>query len=345
MTREKRAVRLDPGLEQLSERLAQLEAPGVLATVISASGSTYRKPGARILIETDGHITGLLTGGCLEHDLREHAAAILSGGTARTVTYDMRADNDLIFGIGAGCEGCMEILLEPVTRDSRAARAIIISAELSRQDEPISLVTIYDGPVDQLGTHLRRAAPQMNSGEATPGELVQRVLPLPAVLICGAGPDVLPLAAAVRALHYPLVIADHRPAYANADNFPSARLSFGPPATLAARVDLSEIFAAVVMSHHLASDTEYLRALAATDVEYIGVLGPRPRRDRLLAELGSLATAMKERLHGPVGFDIGAITPEGIALAIAAEIHAVAARHQQNQRDTRPLSVNLRRVK
>jgi xanthine/CO dehydrogenase XdhC/CoxF family maturation factor len=325
-------VRLDPGLELLSERLARLDAPCVLATVVSAAGSTYRKPGARMLIEADGRILGLLTGGCLENDLREHAAKVLSSGVARTVTYDMRTDNDLIFGIGAGCEGSMEILLEPVSGEGRAARALITAAELSRRDEPISLVTIYDGAADQLGTHLRRDG----STDAVPGALIQPVAPLPAVLICGAGPDVQPLSAAILALHYPLVIADHRAAYANADNFPGAALSLGPPGTLAARLDLSQFFAAVAMSHHLASDVEYLRAFAATEIEYIGVLGPRMRRERLLAELGDFAAAMRERLRGPIGLDIGAVTPEGIALAITAEIHAVASRRSEiNRLDSR----------
>ena len=319
----------------------------MLATVIYATGSTYRKPGARMLIETDGRITGLLSGGCFEQDLREHAAAVLAGGGVRTLTYDMRNDNDLIFGIGAGCEGRMDVLLEPLQSGSRAACAITLAAEMSRL-EPIALIVIYEGAAQQLGTHLWRAGatssdepldsacahaveagpPQQFRSEDPSGvcaALIQPMPPLPAILICGAGPDVQPLAAALRALHYPLTIAEHRPAYANAANFPGAKVLLGTAATLASRVDLTRFFAAIIMSHHLASDTDYLRALAATGIEYIGVLGPRMRRDRLLAELGSAAAAIEGRLRGPVGLGIGAVTPEGIALAIAAEIHAAAA--------------------
>src|ERR1700761_790564 len=113
MQLEPNTVRLDTSLELLAERLSDIEHPFVVATVVSATGSTYRKPGARMLVEQDGHITGLLSGGCFEQDLREHASKVLASGVARTVSYDMRADNDLIFGIGAGCEGCMGILLEP----------------------------------------------------------------------------------------------------------------------------------------------------------------------------------------------------------------------------------------
>jgi xanthine/CO dehydrogenase XdhC/CoxF family maturation factor len=303
-----------------------------------------------MLIEADGRITGLLSGGCLEQDLREHAAAILATERIRTVSYDMRADNDLIFGVGAGCEGSMEILLEPVRCGSRAACAIAMAAELSRQGEPVALVTVHDGRPEQCGTHLWRAhadspcwAPLADAcaraievarpqafRSAEPSDRcaawIQPVLPLPAIVICGAGPDAQPLAAALRALHYPVTVADHRPAYANSADFPGAAITLGTAATLAARIDLRRFFAAVIMSHHLGSDAEYLRALASTGVEYIGVLGPRTRRARLLAELGDVAATMEGRLRGPIGLDIGAVTPEGIALAIAAEIHAAASR-------------------
>ena len=349
MQPDKSAIRLDPGLEIISDRLAKIGTHCVLATVIAATGSTYRKPGARMLIETDGRITGLLSGGCFEQDLREHATAVLANGGVRRVAYDMRNDNDLIFGIGAGCEGRMDVLLEPLRAGSGAARAITMAAELSRLREPIALVVAHEGAAPQLGTRLWRAGAPMNSDElldsacaraveAGPPQqfrsedasgvcaaLIQPVPPLPAILICGGGPDVQPLAAALRALHYPLTIAEHRPAYADAANFPGANVVLGTAATLASRVDLTHFFAAIVMSHHLASDADYLRALADTHIEYIGVLGPRRRRERLLAELGNAAAVMEERLRGPIGLGIGAVTPEGIALAIAAEIHAAAA--------------------
>jgi xanthine dehydrogenase accessory factor len=349
MSLKKCAVRLDPGLEILSERLAKVETPCVLATVISATGSTYRKPGARMLIETGGRITGLLSGGCLEHDLREHAAAILSSGVARTLTYDMRADNDLMFGTGSGCAGCMGILLERLEHDRRVAIAIKTASALSGAGILTALATIHEGPAEQRGTRLWRAGLQEFAGEAlaaacaraielalpqeirwvedldTLGALIQPVLPLPAILICGAGPDAAPLAAAFRSLHYPVTVTDHRPAYANCANFPGADVLLGTAASLGSRIDLRCFFAAVIMSHHLTSDVDYLRSLASSGVEYIGVLGPAIRRSRLLAELGGAAASLQGRLRGPVGLDIGAVTPEAIALAIAAEIYATAS--------------------
>jgi xanthine dehydrogenase accessory factor len=144
-------------------------------------------------------------------------------------------------------------------------------------------------------------------------------------LICGAGPDAEPLAAGFRALRFPVTVVDHRAAYANAANFPGAAVVLGSAATLADRLDLNRYFAAVIMSHHLKSDADYLRALAASSCEYIGLLGPRLRRSRVLAEIGAGAGQIETRLRGPIGLDIGAVTPEGIALAILAEVHAVAA--------------------
>lgn len=348
MNNQPSTVRLDTSLEILTERLSMLHGPCVVATVISATGSTYRKPGARMLVESDGRITGLLSGGCFEQDLREHAMRVLRSGVARTVTYDMRADNDLIFGIGAGCEGCMGILLEPAHPDAASAQAITEACEMSHNGRSVALVSFYVAPDAELGTqlwhqHLKSPMPlevakvcaqavqskrsqtiSWKDASQTREAWIQVVLPPPAVLICGAGPDAEPLVAGLRALRYPVTVVDHRPAYVNAGRFPGATVSAGSAASLASRIDTSRFFAAVVMSHHLESDAGYLRALAETNIAYLGLLGPRPRRDRLLKEIGNHCQ-LEMRLHGPIGLDIGATTPEGIALSIVAEIHAAAA--------------------
>jgi xanthine dehydrogenase accessory factor len=211
-------------------------------------------------------------------------------------------------------------------------------------------VTIYEGPDDMLGTrlwhrHLQAPVDALEIASACVQAVdsrqsqsiswknatysgkawIQVVGPPPAVLICGAGPDAQPLAAGLRALRFPVTMVDHRPAYANALNFPGATVMVGPAASLASRVDLNRFFAAVVMSHHLESDAAYLRVLARTPIDYIGLLGPVLRRARLLDEIGGASVGIERRLRSPVGLDIGAVTPDGIALAIVAEIHAAAA--------------------
>jgi xanthine dehydrogenase accessory factor len=349
MHREPNAVRLDTSLELIAERLGMLHGACVVATVISATGSTYRKPGARMLVEGDGRITGLLSGGCFEQDLREHATQVLSSGIARTVTYDMRADNDLIFGIGAGCEGCMGILLEPSRPGGAAANAIVEASAMAHKGQPAALAAVYSAPDPELGTRLWQKHPGSTMSEPLASACaqsvehgqsqsitwtdaghsreawIQVVMPPPAVLICGAGPDTEPLVAGLRALRYPVTVVDHRPAYAKSEKFPGAMVITGPATSLSSSVELDRFFAAVIMSHHLESDAAYLRALSFTHIEYIGLLGPRPRRDRLLSDIGAAADGIEARLHAPIGLDIGAITPEGIALAIVAEIHAAAA--------------------
>jgi xanthine/CO dehydrogenase XdhC/CoxF family maturation factor len=154
-------------------------------------------------------------------------------------------------------------------------------------------------------------------------------LPAPRLLLLGAGPDAKPVADLASFMGWSLVVIDHRPHYAQRSRFPDAELVLdGGPATLSRllQTDTSStdrFAAAIVMSHHYLSDRSYLAALAQSDIPYIGLLGPAIRRDRLLAQLGSQAAGLRQRLHSPVGLDLGADGPESIALAIAAEIQSV----------------------
>jgi xanthine/CO dehydrogenase XdhC/CoxF family maturation factor len=147
---------------------------------------------------------------------------------------------------------------------------------------------------------------------------------LPArLLVLGAGPDAAPVVEIATLLGWQITVGDHRSAYLEPKRFPaSAHLVELRPDRLAAELDLGAFDAAVVMSHHLESDGKYLRALAASAVPYVGLLGPAARRQRLLCELGGDASRLGDRLYGPVGLDIGARTPEAIAVAIVAEIQA-----------------------
>ncbi len=341
--------RLDTSLEMLLERLSVLHAPAALATIVATAGSTYRKAGARMLIEADGRMTGLLSGGCLEQDLREHALAVLASGSARIVEYDMRGDDDLLFGIGAGCEGAMRVLVEAAAPGSAAQVALRAAGAALAAARPAALAVLHGGPATELGTRSWPAAgearldPELadacadvlaagvsraarwGRAPAAREAWIQYLAPVPRVLICGAGPDAEPLVAQLHALRFAITVVDHRPAYGDPARFAGATVSVGPAAELAARVDLGQYFAAVVMSHHLASDAAYLALLANSPIAHIGLLGPQPRRERLMTQLGAAARALAPRLRGPVGLDLGAVTPEGIALAIAAELHALAA--------------------
>jgi xanthine/CO dehydrogenase XdhC/CoxF family maturation factor len=334
-------VRLDTGLESLLARPP--EDLAVLATLVSTAGSTYRKPGARMLLTTDGSFIGLLSGGCLESDLNIHARQVLQSGAAKAVEYDMRGPDDVLFGLGAGCEGAMRVLLEPAGQGTPAAAALAAAHAAAGAGMPASLVSVHHSAQVALGTYHAAAAPLPELAAAADRALacaasrhvefvetagrgrayVQFLAPAPHILICGAGPDAVPVVAAARALGWRVSVVDHRPVYAAAHRFPGARVYRADARDLRATLALETCHAAVVMSHHLASDTAYLQELAIAGVPgYVGLLGPAARRKRIAHELGAHLEELRSRIRGPVGIDIGAVTPEGIALSIISQVHA-----------------------
>jgi len=336
-------VRLDTSLELLLERLAVDAQPGVLATVVATSGSTYRKSGARMLFLADGSYVGLLTGGCFESDLTLHAQQVLASGQTRAIEYDLRGPDDELFGVGAGCEGAMRVLLEPAGPRGRAMPALQAAARLSAAGIPAVLLAVHEGGDDALGTYGAEsplpaafiAATEQALEEAASREtllvadgqrtraFVQFLAPLPHLLVCGAGPDAQPVVAIARALGWRVTVVDHRPGYALAARFPGADVRWSEARLLRASVELAGCHAVVVMSHHLLSDAAYLRELAESELPaYIGLLGPAARRQRLAQEIGPVMEELESRIRGPIGIDIGAVTPEGIALAIIGQIHA-----------------------
>ncbi len=353
----------------LFERERGAGRPMALGILVRTVGSTYRKTGAMLLMAGDGAYAGLISGGCLEGDLGERAREVIETGRSVLVTYDMRNSDDLLWGLGLGCEGAMHILLlrvgpreewQPLTHLAESLRAHVptaIGVMTESQDAGIPVGALL---LPQASGGSAIALPRSLPADAAAALLEPRVmaalaatagsgavdslegpgarwhlllLPLslpPRLLLLGAGPDALPVVDFAARLHWRVTLVDHRPAYAVAAHFPSAeRVLLVRPEELGETLDLSHFSAAVVMSHHLASDLEYLRALSAAPLPYIGLLGPRARREKLLSELGAGAQRLRPRLHSPVGLNLGGRTPEAIALAIVAEIHAFVHGTQQ----------------
>jgi xanthine dehydrogenase accessory factor len=331
----------------LFERERAAGRPLVLGVVLETAGSTYRKPGAMMLIAANGDYAGLLSGGCLEGDLREHAESVRKTGQPRVVSYDLRGPDDLLWGLGVGCEGAMKILLTRVaasndwqplnhlTRELAAHRPTAVGLVVESTSPALpagSVVLPNDVSSDAASSRMQRAlghaASNRHAGWIEPGDVDATVfaLPLalpPRILLLGAGPDTLPIVDFAARLGWKVTLVDHRSAYANAAHFPLAeRVVQSRPDEVASAIDLSAYAAAVVMSHHLPSDLAYLRVLAASDVPYVGLLGPAVRREKLLSDLGDEATRLRTRLRAPVGLALGGRAPESIALAIVSEIHA-----------------------
>ncbi len=293
--------------------------PLVLAVVLETAGSTYSKAGQPLLLAHGGEYAGLLSGGCLEGDLREHARAVIASGHARQVSYDMRGPDDRIFGLGAGCEGAMQVLLLRVGPANGWQPLAHFEAALAAHEHPAVSLVIADGSGRrQLGDVI------LPGGD--PGSARCYTLPLtlpPRLLLLGAGPDSVPVLQFALALGWQVTVYDHRPALVDAAHFPGAeRVVQGRPEQLPAALPLDEFTAAVVMSHHLDSDAAYLVALAPSTIGYVGLLGPAPRRERLRADAGAAFEALGTRLRSPVGLALGGRGSAAIALAIVAEIQA-----------------------
>jgi xanthine dehydrogenase accessory factor len=332
-----------------------------LGVLVHTAGSTYRKPGALMLIAANGDYSGLLSGGCLEGDLREHALSVIETGEPRIVSYDLRGPDDLVWGLGLGCEGAMRILLlrvgpdrdwQPLTHLARALAshtptAVGVVLESTWPELPIGTITLpgsasSSGPLPATLSAQARAAlggPAVQGAlrvaaasgrvgwveeESPSWKVFALPLSLPArLLVLGAGPDAAPIVDFAARVNWKVTVADHRPAYADPSHFPSAeRVVLTRPEELGSAVDLTRFCAAVVMSHHLPSDLSYLQVLSQATIPYIGLLGPAPRREKLLHDLGAQAQQLRTRLHAPVGLALGGRTPESIALAIVAEVHA-----------------------
>ena len=270
-----------------------------LITVLSTEGSTYSKAGSQMLVNDVGDFQGMLSGGCLEGDLAERSKGVITSGVAEVITYDLRADDD-VFGLGVGCEGALKILLQPLNAAAKY--------------EPFASL------VDAL-EHAPHADMVLADAESKIG--VSRIMAPLRLLILGAGQDANPLITFAVALGWEVTVSDHRPAAIDRLAGSSAAV-VGCVAVkdIASHFNLGRFDAAIVMSHNLKADRDYLTTLADASVDFIGLLGPPHRRDRLLQEIGAAADKLEGRLRGPVGKQIGGRGPAAIALEIAAELQA-----------------------
>lgn len=309
----------------------------VLATLLTVEGSSYRRPGARLLVKSDGTRLGSISGGCLEEDLLVRTRKVFSTGIAEPVVYDTTSENDLVWGVGLGCHGVVRILVEKVPPQPAWARALATNFAARRPTE-LGIVHEGDDP-RKFGTRLAADLPgAAANSKSAPGLIhLETVAPPTALVIFGAGDDAQPLARLAKELGWQVTIADPRSAFATGARFPTAdTLIVGAADQLVARAAPGPDALAVVMTHHYVHDVPLLRSLAARPLAYLGLLGPRKRAEKMLADLTTeglaFPPAWRERLHAPVGLDLGADAPEQVALAIVAEMQAVLA-----GRNARPL--------
>jgi xanthine dehydrogenase accessory factor len=346
-------------MKELRSILARLRAPdtapAAMATLCRVRGSSYRRPGARLLLAADGGRTGAISGGCLEDDLLLRAKTVAASGLAQSVTYDTTAENDLVWGVGLGCHGVVDVLIEPLVTEpgwgecvrgafaSSVDAAVAISFAGGSLGTRAALAAGWEGQFwgdAALRAGLQEALVRRSShyAETTGGIVFYEYLPMPTpLLIFGAGDDAQPLCRMAAELGFVVKVVDPRPAYATRERFPAAEAVFVAKVDeLAKRMAVPKRTAAVVMTHHYVHDLPYLRWLLPQPIAYLGLLGPRQRAEKIVADLVAdglaITPEMRARLRAPVGLDLGAETPETVALAILAEVQTVLA-----GRDGRPL--------
>ena len=309
-------------------------APGetaALATLVNVAGSSYRRPGARLLCLADGRRIGSISGGCLEDDVIVHARTVLCDGTAKTITYDTSLENDLLWGVGLGCHGVVQVLVEQLPARPAWVETLRKNHQL-RMATDLAVVWRCSA-AGRLGTTLAADLPPLPDASI----FRETIEPPVALAIFGAGDDAQPLVRFAKELGWQVTVADPRPAYATSQRFPEAdAVVLARPEDAPARVALDAATLVIVMTHHYAHDVPLLRQLLPRPLAYLGLLGPRKRAERILDDLAAgglpLTSEQRQRLHAPVGLDLGADNPEEVALAVLAEMKATLA-----GRDARPL--------
>jgi xanthine dehydrogenase accessory factor len=340
--------------------LEQRGRPMALATIVSVTGSTYRRPGARLLVPDEGDAIGNLSGGCLEGQVTEVGRDVMKSGESHLEFYDLTADDEVVWGWGLGCNGAIEVFIEPA---ANAAATAAILREAMEEERSLATVTVLSSSVpgvDQgsrivvypngemtgsLGNDaLTRTAADEAAGALAEGStsamqlvtqdgesrvFVEVLRPPLRLVVCGAGHDAIPLVREGAQLGWRVDVVDDRASFLAAERFRTARSFIEcQPGDVAERAVIDERSYVVVMSHNYLRDRDYLRSLLPSKAAYIGMLGPHARLRRLLGDLetdGFIPTSDQlERTHGPAGLDLGGEGPEEIATSIVAEILAVS---------------------
>ena len=260
--------------------------PLALATLVRARGSSYRRPGARMLICGDGATAGSLSGGCLEEEVAQRAREVMQEGTPALMSFDTRRR--------FGCNGSIEIFVERLPADFLPELEKRFSGRRSGR-----VATTFAGSDAVLGTRIISA-----DSPASADAFVQEIEPAIRLLIFGEGPDSAPLRAFAQLLGWEVVETVE-------------------PAVPASQADYRT--AAIVKSHNYGRDFAALCQLLKLDLPYVGLLGPRQRRDQLLNAVLDEGIAINSEIFAPAGLDLGAETPEELALALVSEIQATFA--------------------
>lgn len=311
-----------------------------VATVVRVRGSSYRSPGARMLITDDGRWVGSISGGCLEGDALRKARQVMLSNQPITVTYDTNEDSNQNLGIGLGCNGIIDVLIEPVdAQDPR--NPISLYKSFVNIQHPVALATVFSGkdvgekflmssdsqPTNSIEESLstlfetRQSRAETFEHEGVTSEVfLELIQPGFSLIIFGGGFDARPVSHLAKSLGWEVQVTDECAAHIAPLFFPTAdKLSLCQRQFIDRDFNITPYTACVLMSHNFEYDRDVLKKLLNTSAPYIGIMGPRKRFEKMIAGT-TLSEDQLSRIHSPIGLDIGAEAPDEIAVAIIAEI-------------------------
>ncbi|QNA46226.1 XdhC family protein [Lacibacter sediminis] len=349
-----------------------------LATVVYVEGSSYRRPGARMLVEEDGRMTGVISGGCLEGDALRKALLAIHQDQNKLVTYNSMDEEDVEFGVQLGCNGIVHILFEPIdAADENNPIELLERSQLYRRETVlVTLFSLHNFHGHQPGTCFfldqessyskldeaglkalvhEDASTVLNAGSSFIKEysafeltaFVELLQPSISLIIVGAGNDAFPLVEMTKVLGWQITVADGRSTHANAQRFPDVhQLLTGKPEEIFKQLAIDEWTVFLLMTHNYKYDLAMMKLLLQINCRYIGTLGPKKRLERMFDELKdegiTVTDEQRATIHGPIGLDIGAETAEEIALSVLAEIKAVFAERTGGFLKNRSVSIHTR---
>jgi xanthine dehydrogenase accessory factor len=364
-------------IDQMKRMLDEPEG-GALVTITRTTGSTYRREGAKMLCLRDGSMLGSISGGCLESDAYEVSLEVVERNEPQIVFYDTSAEDENVWGLGLGCNGSVEVLIEPmawwrrgegrnlfdqmmhrVDKGERCAVVTLLTKDGERQTSLRRMIvdlagktngTLGSRELDSRAAH--RAQTIVADETVRPSRkitidcdssvyeiFVDALLPPTRLLVVGGGHDAIPMVKLAREMGLVVTLIDGRPKFATHDRFPGAdQVICCQPEEFSQRVSFEGRPAVILMNHHYLKDRAILGQLLTSPLEmtYIGALGPRVRTEKMIADLQEQGLMLdKEKVRAvrtPIGLDIGADSPEEIAVSVLSELLAV-----RNKRSGLPL--------
>jgi xanthine dehydrogenase accessory factor len=351
---------------QLLQAIADAKTSGrkaAIATVVRVVGSAYRREGTKMLIDADGGQVCMISGGCLEQEVGAVAKEVMESGQAVVKFFDL--DEEVVWGLGLGCGGAVDVYIEPLDSGEefklwletvqaqkagvlatilnvkegssfrKAARLFIgedgdLSGNLGHESLNEQILEFAKEKMSQL--YPRSETRTFKADDEAVEVFIDVNMPPPELAIFGAGHDAVPVASYANKLGFRVTVIDARHAFVTPERFPNASLVRTHPSGFEEKVTLSPRTYVVLMNHHLERDKESLAFAVTKNVPYIGVLGPRSRYERMLNALKDenriLSTKELSVVRNPIGVDIGADTPDEIAVSIMSELIAIRGNYK-----------------